>query len=710
MGKRLCKLFMVLGLIVCSFSAYDVGVKGDSVIEIKNLSEINKSGDYKLSEDSSLLSTFTITKGMKVSLDFNGHTLTVGKPLKNEVGTWNDPDELETGIVNEGSLTLENSNNNKFAIESNAQNTILNEKSGQLTINSGKYQVNKVGYLNNGSYNARMIRSLGDLVINDCEINSKGGAIVTLDGSTTVINNGAFHSTSSSKRGNLYTYCINNNGTMTINNATVTGIQGALAGSAGDLKVYGGNYSTDWNNPLSFYALYVAGETGKATAHIYGGVFSSKRVGAYIGNSISGDGGIMADANIVIEGGTFVGETKAISLDKVTTKDPKIMGGSFYTSPSQTGLMTPWNDVENFIDKGECGLINGTVFPKKATSAALDKTTMKIQLGETGTFKLMYKPNMIFDNTVVWESSKPSIASVKDGVVTSIKAGTTTISATVGGIKASGDVTVFEKPAVEQPPVLDQSKPVDQVTPGVINNPKTEQSINETSTAIINGDFQNYTDAQTAANVKAAIEKGESITTSITTQQMKENEITAPDLKELKRELKALSTKNDSPMLVAQYLDLGVMLKANKNSLGNMTSLVSPISFQVLLPEDLLKEGRTFGVIRIHDGLAELLKATCKDNQLLFESNLFSTYAIVYYDAKEVEKEPVVKDPIVKDPVKKDPVVKEPIIKDSTAKAPTKTPDTFDSTNMIGYVLMLLLAGSTIGVVLVLNKKKKASH
>ncbi|MEG2837853.1 MAG: Ig-like domain-containing protein [Erysipelotrichaceae bacterium] len=681
MGKKLCKLLMVLGLIVCSLSAYDVGVKGDSVIEIKNLSEITKSGNYKLSEDSSLDTVLNIDKTWNVKLNMNGKKVT------------RNVDLTDRPIVNYG--TLEIDGNGTFINENVSCWGIIDNQSGNLTINNGSFEDNGTdGATLRNRHGATIIINSINMKSNTSinSLNSKfGNANINSDGKL-IINNGDF-SCLSNEGG---AYAIISSDDLLIENAKVFGNKGAVALRGGSYVINNGEFRAK-----KYYGLIVMGSTDVVEGTVNNGTFISDMSNAVlIGNdNLGGDGGLNLAATTTINGGKFISPTGINALEGApTTGNPVVKGGTFS------------NEVaEKFIDK-DCHSIknnDGTfTIGFSAKSASISKVKAMIEKGKSEKLTVNILPSSSID-TVSWTSENDKIASVdQNGNISAKAVGTVKITATTSNnLTQTCDVTVFEKPTVEQPPVLDQSKPVDQVTPGVINNPKTEQSINETSSAIINGDFQNYTDAQTAANVKAAIEKGESITTSITAQPIKENEITAPDLKELKRELKALSTKNDSPMVVAQYLDLGVMLKANKNSLGNMTSLVSPISFQVLLPEDLLKEGRTFGVIRIHDGLAELLKATCKDNQLLFESNLFSTYAIVYQDAKVVEKDPVVKDPIVKDPV-----VKEPIIKDSTAKAPTKTPDTNDSTNMIGYVLMLLLAGSTIGFVLVLNKKKKASH
>ena len=52
------------------------------------------------------------------------------------------------------------------------------------------------------------------------------------------------------------------------------------------------------------------------------------------------------------------------------------------------------------------------------------------------------------------------------------------------------------------------------------------------------------------------------------------------------------------------------------------------------------KEGRTFGVIRVHNGVAEILNSSVENHILTFETNQFSTYALVSYDVKDNGQNP----------------------------------------------------------------------
>ena len=83
-----------------------------------------------------------------------------------------------------------------------------------------------------------------------------------------------------------------------------------------------------------------------------------------------------------------------------------------------------------------------TVEATPVTSITLDKTTATLEDKETLTLKATVAPDDATDKTVTWTSSNASVATVKDGVVTAVKAGTATITAKAGDKTATCTVTV----------------------------------------------------------------------------------------------------------------------------------------------------------------------------------------------------------------------------------------------------------------------------
>ena len=82
-----------------------------------------------------------------------------------------------------------------------------------------------------------------------------------------------------------------------------------------------------------------------------------------------------------------------------------------------------------------------------ATGVTLDKTELSLTEGESATLTATVEPENATDKTIVWTSSDNAVATVENGVVTAVKAGTATITAACGSAKAECTVTVTAAPA-----------------------------------------------------------------------------------------------------------------------------------------------------------------------------------------------------------------------------------------------------------------------
>ena len=99
--------------------------------------------------------------------------------------------------------------------------------------------------------------------------------------------------------------------------------------------------------------------------------------------------------------------------------------------------------------KAEC--VVTVEVPIEATGVTLDKTVLTLYVGDTAKLTATVRPEDTTVKTIVWTSSDDSVT-VKDGVVTAAKAGTATVTATCGSVKAECTVTVN---AVTKPTVTD---------------------------------------------------------------------------------------------------------------------------------------------------------------------------------------------------------------------------------------------------------------
>ena len=86
---------------------------------------------------------------------------------------------------------------------------------------------------------------------------------------------------------------------------------------------------------------------------------------------------------------------------------------------------------------------------------------------------------------------------------------------------------------------------------------------------------------------------------------------------------------------VGMYLDINLFKKVGDNTATKITETNGTVKASILIPESLWKAGRTFEIIRVHDGVATAIEGTYDENThvFTFETDKFSTYALAYKDS-----------------------------------------------------------------------------
>jgi len=96
---------------------------------------------------------------------------------------------------------------------------------------------------------------------------------------------------------------------------------------------------------------------------------------------------------------------------------------------------TPYTDPEACSNYEQASI--------QITEVELNEETLSMAVNDEATLVATAKPtNSKAPQTVTWESSDDTVATVEDGVVTAIKAGTATITVTINGKSSECAITV----------------------------------------------------------------------------------------------------------------------------------------------------------------------------------------------------------------------------------------------------------------------------
>ena len=184
-------------------------------------------------------------------------------------------------------------------------------------------------------------------------------------------------------------------------------------------------------------------------------------------------------ANLTIESGTYYGETSAVS---VTNGILTVTGGEFAVNPYlenynyllncydasylngiakiivKGGTFHNYNPANNaaegpntnFVPESYAAVENTetenvwNVIQTAVSGITLDKTTASVNTGKNISLTATVTPDTALDKEVIWTSDNTDIATVENGVVTGVKAGSAVITAATknGGYTAQCTVTV----------------------------------------------------------------------------------------------------------------------------------------------------------------------------------------------------------------------------------------------------------------------------
>ena len=362
------------------------------------VSSSDKTGTVTLLKDTEVSDPITINQGETLTLDMQGHTVTVS------------PDFSTRLFTNYGDLTIKgNGTVDVTAAGANGYGTVNNY--GTLTVEGGIYTNPKESNASN-FYN----RNGGTATFENATINGGGGCIATQENTTTTINGGHYEDSTYpaiENRGNMLitggtfinTSCSSCDGSKwgytvrsgessetaylkiqgeSEDSVKVTGVQGGLAVIGGTADIYNGIYETvaceiHTSGSSAFYAGYFSGESYKTATTIYGGSFTScSKTAVLVGNgNPAPDSGAGLESTVMIKGGTFVGGDAAKTAITVNKTEyaigaANITGGTFSSNPAAflaTGYVAKENEGLWTVEASD-GMVAKVEKPENGTVSA----------------------------------------------------------------------------------------------------------------------------------------------------------------------------------------------------------------------------------------------------------------------------------------------------------------------------------------------------
>ncbi len=315
------------------------------------------------------------------------------------------------------------------------------------------------------------------------------------------------------------------------------------------------------------------------------------------------------------------------------------------------------------------------------TGVSLTCPQVEIKVGDTLTLTGNVLPIDATNSTISWTSSDPTIATINNGVLTALKAGTTTITITSedGGFVSSCTITVVKKvtgvtlacPSESliaggstlaiTPNVL----PVDAsnktlvwassdakvasvvngvVTPLAVGNTTISATTNDggfkatcaievvAPNAMIDVIVEDQNKLQVKANnlenavLFSASEALNDSAIKLVVKSMEANSVFVQDKTLLEAYAKE-NIKADATRFV--YLDVS-LFKIVGQIQTQLTSSLEPITISFILPQEL--RDKDFQLLRVHDNKVEKLEYTYNKEtfEITFTTDKFSTYAMVY--------------------------------------------------------------------------------
>ncbi len=157
---------------------------------------------------------------------------------------------------------------------------------------------------------------------------------------------------------------------------------------------------------------------------------------------------------------------------------------------------------------------------------------------------------------------------------------------------------------------------------------------------------------------------------------------------------KTLVTENlPTNYMVGKYLDINLLKQISGEEAVKVTETPGgAVKIGFTIPTELQKSDRSYKIVRIHDGVATVLDTTVDENyELTFETDRFSTYALVYKDKASTTTTTTATTATTSTDTTAT-TTDAATSSDTTATTTATAAETGDNTNVVPYIVLLMFA------------------
>ena len=518
------------------------------------------------------------------------------------------------------------------------ENVTLSNKNGHTITNNGDLTITGDGIVCNVSHAKAPIYNSGTLTINGGTFDrtfeegtynpdkSNGNSWYTVynaKNATVTINDGTF------KNSGGYSSMLDNWGDLTIKDGDFSGGKNTIKNDdTGTIVIEGGEFSNDTQAVLlNWHNLTVKGGTFTAAENKWS-IFNGTD------NGVNGT----TNGNVTIKGGTFSGDIGEFDYSKTTSEGKETLtidGGDL----TEVGTIEAVVGTTLKITKNAKLSDDVTIYVRNADSVTLPTP----EDAEKGIFVGWI--SQIEEEVVKYDGTVPNMA-------VEFKQSWLKLEAEVEDDNVSDSTTGVDDEKVKTAEDVAKSS-ASAVVKEILNSSSEAETDISVYYELVKADAQNdeYAKEELKNKIINAVIYNTPITTKVEVTDVEETDIAEDVKKKIEAAVAELpksdtadstdtTTENSWKVVSDSFINIDINMyvaqgENEEKKVARLTQVNNEIDFSIAIPESLRSKNNEYKVVRYHGDEADILdaKKSSDGTKVVFSSNLFSYYGLVYKEA-----------------------------------------------------------------------------